>query len=164
MVEWYNIGRSDGGLVSYCSYSDPALRGLKGKRIQTAISCRATLEEFTDICYHSHPLLAPRKHVRWVRVKENGFGRHRGARLILDDLLYSTMPKRGEAKSVNKKRDRSEDDDDYVSDDDFVADGAREKKFKIKDVHQLRTRTYLSPDWKEISRKYIECSNVYCSR
>ena len=42
------------------------------------------------------------------------------------------MSKRGEAKSVNKKRDRSEDDDDYLSDDGSVADGSREKKSKLR--------------------------------
>ena len=42
------------------------------------------------------------------------------------------MPQRGQAKSTNNKRGRSEDRDDYVSDDGFVADGAREKKSKAK--------------------------------
>lgn len=41
------------------------------------------------------------------------------------------MPQRGEAKFVNK-RGRSEDGDDYVSDDGFIANGARKKKSKVK--------------------------------
>ena len=42
------------------------------------------------------------------------------------------MPKGGRAKFISNKRDRSEDEDDYVSDDGFVADGVKEKKSKTK--------------------------------
>ena len=42
------------------------------------------------------------------------------------------MPHRGRAKSTNNKRNRSEDSGDYVSDDGFVEDGARETKSKTK--------------------------------